>query len=63
VLDVSQIPGSITGHAPGYIDRDNEVIVGLQTDGAAQASDHAERRPADGGGALKSTATSRTRTW
>jgi formate C-acetyltransferase len=32
VLDVSQIPGSITAHAPGYIDRDNEVIVGLQTE-------------------------------
>ena len=32
VLDVSQIPGSITAHAPGYIDRDAEVIVGLQTD-------------------------------
>ena len=32
VLDVSQIPGSITAHAPGYIDRDDEIIVGLQTD-------------------------------
>jgi formate C-acetyltransferase len=32
VLDISQIPGSITAHAPGYIDRDNEVIVGLQTE-------------------------------
>src|SRR3954465_15745745 len=32
VLDVSQIPASITAHAPGYIDRDNELIVGLQTD-------------------------------
>ena len=32
VLDVSQIPSSITAHAPGYIDRDNEVIVGLQTE-------------------------------
>jgi formate C-acetyltransferase len=30
VLDVSRIPSSITAHAPGYIDRDNEVIVGLQ---------------------------------
>src|SRR5262245_25818501 len=26
VLDISQIPSSITAHAPGYIDRDNEVI-------------------------------------
>jgi formate C-acetyltransferase len=32
VLDISQIPGSITAHAPGYIDRDHEIIVGLQTD-------------------------------
>src|SRR4029077_11096201 len=32
VLDVSPIPSSITAHAPGYIDRDNEVIVGLQTE-------------------------------
>jgi len=32
VLDVSQIPSSITAHAPGYIDRDREVIVGLQTE-------------------------------
>jgi formate C-acetyltransferase len=32
VLDVSQIPSSITAHAPGYIDREREVIVGLQTE-------------------------------
>src|SRR6201993_4600519 len=32
VLDISLIPGAITAHGPGYIDRDNEVIVGLQTD-------------------------------
>ena len=32
VLDVSQIPSSITAHDAGYIDRENEVIVGLQTD-------------------------------
>jgi len=32
VLDISQIPSSITAHAPGYIDRTNEIIVGLQTD-------------------------------
>jgi formate C-acetyltransferase len=32
VLDVSPIPSSITAHAPGYIDRDSEIIVGLQTD-------------------------------
>jgi len=32
VLDISQIPSSITSHGPGYIDRENEVIVGLQTE-------------------------------
>jgi formate C-acetyltransferase len=33
VLDVdATTPASITAHAPGYIDRDNELIVGLQTD-------------------------------
>ena len=32
VLDVSQIPSTITAHPPGYIDRDEELIVGLQTD-------------------------------
>src|SRR5687767_8752891 len=32
VLDVSQIPSSITAHDAGYIDEKNEVIVGLQTD-------------------------------
>jgi formate C-acetyltransferase len=32
VLDVSQIPSSITAHAPGYIDKNNELIVGLQTE-------------------------------
>jgi formate C-acetyltransferase len=32
VLDVSQIPSTIIAHEAGYIDRDNEVIVGLQTE-------------------------------
>jgi formate C-acetyltransferase len=33
VLDVdAATPSSILAHAPGWIDRDNEVIVGLQTD-------------------------------
>ncbi|HEY7303635.1 MAG TPA: formate C-acetyltransferase [Bryobacteraceae bacterium] len=32
VLDISQIPSSITAHAPGYIDRGHEIIVGLQTE-------------------------------
>ena len=33
VLDVdTRTPATITSHAPGWIDRDNELIVGLQTD-------------------------------
>src|SRR3954447_8086072 len=36
VLDVSPVPSSITAHAPGYIDRESEVIVGLQTDAPAK---------------------------
>src|SRR4029079_18190477 len=36
VLAVSQIPSTITAHPPGYIDRDHEVIVGLQTDAPLQ---------------------------
>ncbi len=33
VLDVDvTTPSSLTSHAAGYIDRDNEVVVGLQTD-------------------------------
>ncbi|UJP64838.1 formate C-acetyltransferase [Mongoliitalea daihaiensis] len=32
VLGVSQIPSTVAAHAPGYIDKDLEIIVGLQTD-------------------------------
>ncbi|MBD0688237.1 formate C-acetyltransferase [Streptomyces sp. CBMA123] len=33
VLDIAyDVPSSITAHAPGYIDRERELIVGLQTD-------------------------------
>jgi formate C-acetyltransferase len=33
VYDIeTRIPSSITSHAPGYIDREHELIVGLQTD-------------------------------
>jgi formate C-acetyltransferase len=32
VLEISQIPSSITSHPAGYIDRENEIIVGLQTE-------------------------------
>jgi formate C-acetyltransferase len=32
ILDVSQVPSGIVAHAPGYIDKQHEIIVGLQTD-------------------------------
>jgi len=32
ILDVSQVPSGILAHTPGYIDKDREIIVGLQTD-------------------------------
>ncbi|MDB5815982.1 MAG: pflB [Rhodocyclales bacterium] len=32
VLDISQIPSSITAHDAGYIDKESEIIVGLQTE-------------------------------
>jgi formate C-acetyltransferase len=32
IIDVSQVPSSILAHDPGYIDRDKEIIVGLQTE-------------------------------
>ena len=32
ILDVSQVPSGILAHEPGYIDKANEIIVGLQTD-------------------------------
>lgn len=33
ILDVDTVtPSAITSHAPGYIDRDRELVVGLQTD-------------------------------
>ncbi|GHB36623.1 formate C-acetyltransferase [Mongoliitalea lutea] len=32
VLGVSQIPSTVAAHAPGYIDKALEIIVGLQTD-------------------------------
>jgi formate C-acetyltransferase len=32
VLAVSQVPTGILAHAPGYIDKESEIIVGLQTD-------------------------------
>jgi len=38
VLEISQIPSAINSHAPGYIDRDNEIIVGLQTESPLRRS-------------------------
>jgi formate C-acetyltransferase len=32
ILDVSQVPSGILAHGPGYIDKANEIIVGLQTE-------------------------------
>src|SRR6187401_3255674 len=32
ILDVSQVPSSILAHGPGYIDKEHELIVGLQTE-------------------------------
>jgi formate C-acetyltransferase len=32
VLDVSQVPSGILAHGPGYIDKEDEIILGLQTD-------------------------------
>jgi formate C-acetyltransferase len=32
VLDISPLPSTITAHAPGYIDKENEIILGLQTE-------------------------------
>ncbi|MGY6521280.1 MAG: formate C-acetyltransferase [Mongoliitalea sp.] len=32
VLGVSQIPSTVSAHAPGFIDKELEIIVGLQTD-------------------------------
>jgi formate C-acetyltransferase len=38
VLEISQIPSSITSHEPGYIDRENEIVVGLQTEAPLRRS-------------------------
>ena len=48
MLDVSQIPSSITAHAPGYIDREQRDHRRPADRRAAQARDHAERRPPHG---------------
>ena len=38
VLEISQTPSAITSHAPGYIDQENEIIVGLQTEAPLRRS-------------------------
>jgi len=38
VLAVSQEPSGILAHRPGYIDKDSEIIVGLQTDAPLKRS-------------------------
>src|ERR1700745_944445 len=38
VPEISQIPRAITSHAPGYNDRENEIIVGLQTEAPLRRS-------------------------
>jgi formate C-acetyltransferase len=38
VLEISQTPSGITSHAPGYIDRENEIILGLQTEAPLRRS-------------------------
>ena len=40
----AKTPSTLLAHKAGYIDRDNEVIVGLQTDAAVQARDFSVRR-------------------
>ena len=49
VLDVDAArPSTLLAHEAGWIDRDNEVIVGLQTDRPFQARHLPVRRPAHG---------------
>jgi len=43
-------PSTLLAHKAGYIDRDNEVIVGLQTESALQAGNLPQWRAPDGGG-------------
>ena len=52
VLDISQIPSSITAHAPGYIDRDERNHRRPPDGRAPEARHHAERRPSHGRHAL-----------
>ena len=43
VLAVSMIPASITAHDAGYINKELEIIVGLQTGRSSETCDHAKR--------------------
>ena len=46
----AKTPSTLLAHKPGYIDRDNEVIVGLQTDEPFKRAIFPVRRAADGRG-------------
>jgi formate C-acetyltransferase len=46
----AKTPSTVLAHKAGYIDRDNEVIVGLQIRSTVQASDLSVRRPSHGRG-------------
>src|SRR4051812_27842438 len=53
VLDVdAATPSTILAHAPGWIDRDNEVIVGLQTDKPFRRAILDQSRPGAGAGSM-----------
>jgi formate C-acetyltransferase len=48
VVDISQIPSSITAHGPGYIDRENENHRGPSDRSALKAGYYAERGLSNG---------------
>jgi hypothetical protein len=61
ILDVSQVPSGILAHAPGYIDKANEIIVGLQTDAPLKRAIMPFGGGASSRRAWRRTATRRTR--
>lgn len=53
VLDVdTQTVSSLTAYKPGYLDKEKEIIVGIQTDRAPQAGGQPLRRPSHDPGSL-----------